>query len=137
MNTISGEAWFNQLHRALDVLSVQHRVIANNLANVNTPAYTKLSVDFRQELERQLQTGGEVKLEATRTVSNAFPLAGGEPPEIAVLPDTTGTVRPDGNNVNLEREMVDLAQANQLYAALTKIAAKNIQMTRYVITGGK
>jgi flagellar basal-body rod protein FlgB len=136
MNIISGENWFSTLQRALDVLSVQHGVTANNLANVNTPAFTRMQVDFQRELDRQLQSGDELELRPPATGAPAAAAAGAGP-EISPTADTVAPARADGNNVNLEREMVDLAQANQLYAALTRVASKNIQITRYVIREGR
>jgi flagellar basal-body rod protein FlgB len=136
MNIISGENWFSTLQRALDVLSVQHGVTANNLANVNTPAFTRMQVDFQRELERLLQSGDELELRPSAAGTQAA-AANGTEPEISPIADTATPARADGNNVNLEREMVDLAQANQLYAALTRVASKDIQITRYVIREGR
>jgi flagellar basal-body rod protein FlgB len=129
--------WFAQVEKALDVLDAQNRVIASNIANVNTPAFHKLQVDFKEEMARflvQAPEGAPLELQG---------VPGGLGPEAAetagVTPraDTATAGRADGNNVNLEKEMVDLAQTNEVYATLTRIATKNLAALRYVITGGR
>ena len=42
------------LEKMLDVSSVKHKVIANNIANVNTPGYKKMEVSFADQLEKVL-----------------------------------------------------------------------------------
>jgi flagellar basal-body rod protein FlgB len=119
---VINESWFLQLHRAMDVLAAQHKVIAGNIANVNTPAYTRMKLDFAQELNRleNEETGGENS--AT---------------EFMPTQDIAGSARPDGNNVSLEKEMVDLSQTNEVYGTLSTLAQKQIILARYVISGGR
>ncbi|MFH0880983.1 MAG: flagellar basal body rod protein FlgB, partial [Lentisphaerota bacterium] len=38
------------LNKMLDVSALRQRVLANNLANINTPGYKRLDVKFRDEL---------------------------------------------------------------------------------------
>jgi flagellar basal body rod protein FlgB len=70
-------------------------------------------------------------------VPNGLLAGSAESPAVTPQLDNTTVGRADGNNVNLEKEMVDLAQTNELYAALTHIAVKNFDAMRFVITGGK
>ena len=83
------------LRRFLDVSVFRHTLITSNLANIDTPGYRTRDLNFRQELER---AGGEFEYAlfspAVRSVQGL-------------------NERPDGNNVNLERESLLLAQ-NQL-----------------------
>ncbi|WP_029068255.1 flagellar basal body rod protein FlgB [Jonesia quinghaiensis] len=72
------------LNSALDSLSQRQRVIANNIANINTPNYHAQRVTFEDELSRQVQRGNGA---VTSTVSRSL-----EP------------TRLDGNNVNLDTE---------------------------------
>jgi len=138
MNVAWGENLFQQMQQVMDVLGAQHRVIANNIANVNTPAYTKMQVDFNHELERLLSASGEtLELQPVRSVPRDLLAACEARPEITPVPDSNAPARPDGNNVNMEKEMVELAQANEAYSALTRIASKTVRITRYVISGGK
>ena len=78
------------LGRYLDLASEQLKTTISNMANVDTPGYKTQGFDFEQEFRRQ--QGG-------------LDLAG---PRVA---DVDGLVaRPDGNNVSMDRESVQLAQ---------------------------
>ncbi len=88
------------LGRFLDLASDQMKLTAANMANVDTPGYKTEGFDFEQEFARQL---------------NASPLTlganglGALDPQISVV---NGLVaRPDGNNVSMDREGLELAKA--------------------------
>lgn len=42
----------NLLGKMLDVSATKHKVIANNIANINTPGYKKMEVSFAEQLEK-------------------------------------------------------------------------------------
>ncbi len=48
----------NTLGRLLDVAALRHRVIAQNVANVNTPGYHRLEVTFEGELAKVTEGDG-------------------------------------------------------------------------------
>ena len=48
----------NLLSHVLGAAGLRHRVIAQNIANVNTPGYRRLEVTFEEDLARALQTPG-------------------------------------------------------------------------------
>jgi flagellar basal-body rod protein FlgB len=137
METAPVEAWFNQLQRAMDVLDAQHRVIASNIANVNTPAFQRSALDFKGEMSRLLNEGiaaGGPGLRATAAGMISEPE---DREDVAPQVDESSPARPDGNNVNLEREMVDLSETGEVYSTLSRVAVKNLRMMRYVISGGR
>jgi len=79
------------LGRYLDLASDQLKLTASNMANIDTPGYKTKGFDFEQEFRRQ-QDG----LDTTGPQATAV----------------DGLVaRPDGNNVSMDREGVQLAQA--------------------------
>jgi flagellar basal-body rod protein FlgB len=84
------------LERALDKGAFRHQLIAGNLANVDTPGYKTRDIrTFVGELD-QAMTGEEVEFS---------PMSH----ELRGLME-----RPDGNNVNVDRESLLLAE-NQLH----------------------
>jgi flagellar basal-body rod protein FlgB len=85
------------LGQYLDLTSRQLQLTASNMANVDTPGYKTQGFDFEQEFARQLNNaGGAEALEGVQV--------GGQ--------DVDGLVaRPDGNNVSIDREGVQLAKA--------------------------
>lgn len=88
------------LGRFLDLASDQMKLTAANMANVDTPGYKTEGFDFEQEFARQLN--------ATPMSIGANAL-GALDPQISVV---NGLVaRPDGNNVSMDREGLELAKA--------------------------
>ena len=85
------------LGRYLDLTSQQMQLTASNMANVDTPGYKTQGFNFDEEFARQLNDG-----------AGAAGLAGSEAP----VQDVDGLVaRPDGNNVSMDREGLQLAKA--------------------------
>lgn len=88
------------LGRYLDLASEQLKLTAGNMANVDTPGFKTQGFDFEQEFARQL---------------NAAPSVLG----MALDPEVTGVdglvARPDGNNVSMDREGMELAKAQMRF----------------------
>jgi flagellar basal-body rod protein FlgB len=84
----------NALTRYLDLTTEQMKLTAENMANVDTPGYKTKGFDFEQELTRQMN------------LSNAPTQAEAQQQEVDGL-----VSRPDGNNVSMDREGVQLAKA--------------------------
>ena len=114
------------LAKSLDGLGIRHRVIANNIANVETPGFTRSSVRFEEMLKQELEWGGQRPL--TQRI-------GGIQPE--VVPDYVSPARPDGNNVSIDREMAELAKNNLRYEALVQLLNLKVSMVRSAIAEGR
>ncbi len=81
-----------RLEHYLDLNAFRSKLIASNMANIDTPGYHSLDINFRQELERS---------------NDEFQYAGFSP-MVRHVPGLS--VRPDGNDVSLEREGLLLAE---------------------------
>jgi flagellar basal-body rod protein FlgB len=94
------------LSRFLDVDVGRLRLIAANLANLDTPGYKTRDLDFRAELARaSAQAGGN----AMYSYASYLPYA-------PVARRVRGLLeRPDGNNVSVERESLALAETQIKY----------------------
>jgi flagellar basal-body rod protein FlgB len=109
MSTISmmEDSTVEALSRFLDVDVALYKLISANVANIDTPGYRTLDLDFRAELRRT----------ATETEEDAF--TGGELAEASFTPVAHAVrglmERPDGNSVSLERESLLLADAQMKY----------------------
>jgi flagellar basal-body rod protein FlgB len=96
------------LCRFLDVNVARYKVIATNMANIDTPGYKARDLDFRQEL---LRAGGS-RNGTGGNGSAGFELASFTPVAHAVR----GLLeRPDGNNVSVERESLLLAETQMKF----------------------
>jgi len=106
------------LSRFLDVDVFRQGVVSSNLANIDTPGYRARDINFRMELQRAAWGAlQDANLEYARMQNGlSHNVDGGftGPDEVAFTPlpvRISGlTERPDGNNVNLERETLVLAE---------------------------
>jgi flagellar basal-body rod protein FlgB len=107
------------LARTLDAASLRHRAIAANIANVNTPGYSRVEVAFEEDLAARLRDGevGDIGQVQPRVVEAAG-----------------GAVRADGNNVSLEQEMTDLAKNTLLYNTAAQLLATQLAIHRSAVS---
>lgn len=107
----------------LDAASLRHEALATNIANLETPGFKRLdlSPDFAQQLEK-LAAGG--------------PSAGPVTLNPTVVQDPNArAVRPDGNSVELDRELIEMSRNSLEYDFLSQFASDSIKRLRTAITG--
>ncbi len=138
----------NVVSKSLDGLALRHNAIASNLANVDTPGYASKTVSFEAQLQSAIQTH---RGQQRATASNDAPLtmtggharhvdASGTSPvgtlnevQPGIQESTNTKFRNDENGVDVETEMVSLAQNTQRYIALSNIQSRMLRSTRQVI----
>jgi flagellar basal-body rod protein FlgB len=103
------------LERAIGGAAQRHSALAANLANVNTPGYQRVDVDFHGALQTALESGGDSRAAVERTTFSA-------------QQDATAVARADGNGVDADAESAKLA-AN----ALEQQAAVQVAHARLAI----
>ena len=95
---------------------MRQEVIANNIANVNTPNFKKSNVEFEELLAREIygeEPNGKLNLARTHDKHLPYkPLKFHAQPTI--VQDNSTTMRVDDNNVDIDIEMATLAK-NQIY----------------------
>lgn len=126
-NTIS------TLENSLNYSSTKQKVIAENIANVDTPNFKAKNVSFKSTMQIALDQTAEAKKTSTRHLD----FKGITMSNIAITTDRTTSYHNNGNNVDMDKEMSDLA-ANQIYynALIDRISGK-FQSLQSVIRGGK
>ena len=127
------------LTKTLSFLEARHRIIANNIANVNTPDFKAFEAPM-SEFQRALSTAIE---DHRRDPSRPFVL-----PETGNIRDTgsglavkavqakgegASMLRHDGNNVSIEKEMSDLAENTLLYRTMTDLLRKQFMILQSAI----
>jgi flagellar basal-body rod protein FlgB len=125
MNFSGNDAY---LRAAMSGLAARQRTIANNVANVDTPGFKASEVRFEDALSSAIsraKSSGSVD----QTSLNASASRG-------TLVNAT-TTRADGNNVDIDREMEMLGEANLNYSALTQVMSTRLGILRNVINGGR
>lgn len=128
------------LESALGASGLAHDVIAHNLANVDTPGYKRSEVIFQDKLRAALEATREGGVTGSRTHGRhirigELPSPGDVEPTVVVRAETS--LRPDGNNVDLDSEMVKLSQNTLLYQTLSQLVKTKLNQLRTVITEGR
>jgi flagellar basal-body rod protein FlgB len=95
-----GSVTYVAMNTALDALSARQRAIANNVANLQTPGYLSQRVRFEESLRAAVAAGG-----GTARVTTSRSL---EP------------TRLDGNNVNLDTEVISNIDTGLRYQVATR-----------------
>jgi len=113
-------SWINsdsiaQLQNYLRLTSFRVSLVANNIANIDTPNYHTQDIDFQSEMRRaEMQAAGS--------------------PQPAVR-DVPGLVeRPDGNNVDMDREGLLLAQMQLQYALGVQLLREKFKTVQTAIS---
>ena len=106
----------DMLHRNMDVSLLRRDVIANNIANADTPNFKRSVINFESSLKRAIESEKYDGLEAEMTDPRHIPF--NRPIDYrSVMPrrvlDYLTTSDNNGNNVDLEEENM-LAMHNQL-----------------------
>ena len=108
--------YINVLDKAADASWLRETAITNNLANIDTPGYKRLDVDFQSVLEKELGMSKYTSLDQKMRGLN------GNLGNLTVSTYTDSTnysYRLDGNNVDVDTENVELASEQIRYEALT------------------
>lgn len=143
-NGILDDATMRIMRAALDGLALRQQVTGNNIANAETPGFKASVVRFEEQLQRALDSGRRLdgqpmELQLVRTNAAHFTAEGQMDealgPRVEQISNTGG--RNDQNNVDIDREMITLADTAIHYQALTRLLAKRFAMLKAAVTEGR
>lgn len=115
------------LRGAIRASWLRNEVISNNIANVDTPGYKRKTVKFEEFLNDGLKTG-KIDKGQTRLGSSGA---------LVSVDHASLSYRADGNNVDIENEMAELATNSLRYNTLVQKLNGEYQSLRSVIKGGR
>ena len=120
----------NNLEMGLKYSSIKNQTIANNIANVDTPFYKAKDVSFKNVLNH-----AQAKFEAKRTHPKHIPFSTLQN-SIHVFTRKNVTYNNNGNSVDLDKEMSELAKNQIYYEALIDRVNGKFNSIRTVLGGG-
>jgi flagellar basal-body rod protein FlgB len=120
----------NVLHKALNISSDRQRVVASNIANVDTVGYKPTDIDFKKTLVNALETPQTFNL--THTHQNHIQQSGADNKSYVLEVDQSQS----REAVDIDREMTHLAENNLQYRTNLEMMLRKIGTIRYSITGG-
>lgn len=126
------------MEKMLDVESMRRKVIANNIANVDIPHFKRSEVNFESELKRVIRAkeNESSRFNAQTTDERHIPFYEDKDirqvsPRVNLDYSTTG--RNDGNNVDIEKEMVDSSKNTMRYNAFVTNLNQNYKILKLVM----
>lgn len=135
LKAIMSNLQLSALEQGINAASLRHKVISNNIANVNTPGFKKSEVVFESLLQEALDEKGRLPLAQT----NSRHMQGGEVSSKAPVIETVNSTsfRTDGNNVDIDIEMANLAKNNIYYNSLVTQLGKYFTSIKSAINEGR
>ena len=131
------------IERGLDAASLRERLIANNIANADTPNYKAQRLRFEDILANELNQSQSGELQLTRTNPLHLPgrglgdIGGTQTSLGTIYTDNSSTFRLDGNNVDIDAETAEEAKNALQYSMLTELASRRMATLRSVFTEGR
>lgn len=101
----------------LDFTTTRNNVLANNVANSDTPGYARLDVIFDVEVAKAITAGEQA------------------PTALKIETDRTSPMRTDGNNVAVDKELAELNKNALLHSMAVQLMQTKLSMQRMAITG--
>lgn len=128
---LSAIGLFNLASRRMDYLSARHKVLAENIANADTPGVR--ARDLKPFSFAEALKGAGVQ-QARTNAAHLEPLH-----QAAAFREDRGAsvyeTAPDGNGVVLEEQMMKTAEVRQQYDLAANLFQKNLGMLRYAFIG--
>ncbi|MQA00594.1 MAG: flagellar basal body rod protein FlgB [Dehalococcoidia bacterium] len=141
MNTLFDTTAMRAAKAALTGLSRRQEAISANVANIDTPGYTRRAVSFEGALEAEVMRsqgaaapGELVRTDAAHLAHRGGSQLGGAGASGDVTRDVV-SARNDGNTVSVDEEMLLLVETQLRYQALTQSVGRRLSTLRSVIRG--
>jgi len=113
---------FYTIPAAMNATMLREKIIAHNIANVETPGYKRMDVIFEDELRKVLESDDlKLKTDSEKHISN-FPTS--ISPRIVTQSNTS--ITNDKNNVDIDYEINLLVQNTLRYQVLSRLMSMNI-----------
>jgi flagellar basal-body rod protein FlgB len=126
---------FAALSKRMSWLTARQTVLAENVANANTPGYAAKDLkelDFKSLIGNGGPSGSPLQLAADQP-GHFAPTAANTPAPIVKVVDDQSI---DGNGVSLESQMMKVSTNAADYSLITTLYKQNISMIKTVLGGG-
>lgn len=125
------------LGAAVQFRQMRQNVINSNIANAETPGYKAKRLDFEEALSRAVDIYGLGRMSADHP--DHFAVNGNAISKVRadVYDNPDIALNNDGNTVDLEREMAELADNSIVYKAAIQLINKKLGGLAYAATEGQ
>jgi flagellar basal-body rod protein FlgB len=130
-NTIS------TLEKVLDARSLKHNLIVSNIANVDTPNYKAFDLIIDEEMVKTRGINSATGLTTTHPGHLPGTKSHNTPLKSRITASPPLSIRGDGNSVDMDKAMADMAENNLMYNALAQILSKKFTGLKNAIQEGR
>lgn len=121
------------LMASLKFRQLRQEIHAANVANAETPNYKAKRVDFEDALARALDTDGQMNLNTTDGKHFNVGSGGFDHLEPEVYDDPNGIVAANGNTVDRDKELAEMAENKIMYDATVQLINKKFGLLKYAV----
>lgn len=124
------------LAKGLDAAQLRQDTIANNIANADTPGFQASHVEFESYMQDALGGDGGLQMKTSRDShfrSGSYDASTVHP--FVTQDDAAQTMRMDGNDVDVEQQMTDLAKNTIWYNTLVTHMNGELERLKIAIDG--
>lgn len=126
----------NLLQKGLQASQLRHDVIANNIANVDTPGFKTSHVEFESYMAQALDEDSQPFVAKTTDPRHiAFGGSTAENVQPQVITDEDTAMRMDQNNVDIDQQMSELAKNQIYYDTLVRQISGELSRLKLAIEG--
>ncbi|MEK6554662.1 MAG: flagellar basal body rod protein FlgB [Bdellovibrionota bacterium] len=124
------------LGATINFRQLKQNVASANIANAETPGYKAQKVDFEEALARAVDINGlgSMTVDSEDHIAVAGGSISGSRADVYDNPDIA--MNNDGNTVDLEKEMAELAENTLVYKAAIQLINKKLAGLAYAVTEG-
>ncbi len=123
------------LAASANLRQLRHSVTATNIANAETPGFVAKKVDFEDALARALGVEGMNTPEGSQPEHFSMGTGAISKTKADVYDNPDVSKNNDGNTVDLEREMSNLAENSIMYKAAVQLINKKMAALKYAVSG--
>jgi flagellar basal-body rod protein FlgB len=125
------------LERSLNLRAMNQKLIVSNVANLDTPNFKAFKMVVDEALQDTSSSTPSLRMTRTQPAHMGLAAAEGEAVRVERVEENPLSLRGDGNTVELDREMANLAENTLLYNTATRIIANKFTTLKDVIKGGQ
>jgi flagellar basal-body rod protein FlgB len=133
LNPMLADRRAETLQQALGGLARRQQALADNIANVDTPGYKRKDVPFETQLRANSGGGGQLATTSAGHIA-ATSAQGSLLSGMSGDRGRTSTGRNDGNNVDIDYEMTQLAETTLRYELLTQATTSRFSTLKEIVS---
>ncbi len=124
----------NTLSLGMDYASVKKKLVANNIANINTSGYQSKSLDFEALLAGRMNSSF-AQLPLTTTVNNHISAQMENGAIMPFIKTSSNGLSGLVNNVDIDEQMSEMSKNAGYFNALATLTSKSFRVIRSAISG--